>query len=227
MKRTLLYIGIAVVMIAVVIILIVQSLSKSDMHPISFNITQADITVTVYQKINQATGESKEIDTFSSTETINLPKGKYYYFVEGEHVDASTVEFSIPDETNLIVNPDYDSRYLSSLLETEVTNINQLIETNYAKITNGYEINPGKFYKQGQWYATIISDLRSTNEDPYDTYRIVLNKQNGNWVVMTTPEISLSAVTFSEIPREILSDINRSTIESLVEWSHTNSFHTD
>ena len=227
MKKILIYVGIAIVIIVIAAVLIIRSLSSSVApQGVSFEVKQDNLTVTLYQETNQATGESKQLDEFSTTKMIDLPKGKYYYYVTGENTDASTVTFSVPEETSFIVDPEYDSRYLASLLEKEVPIIDQLIETNYSKVTNGYKIHPGKFYKQGQWYATIISDLRSTNEDPYEDYRIVLNKQNGSWVAMTTPEISLSVVTFPEIPREILSDINSATPYILDGWSHTSSFDT-
>lgn len=221
MKKIALYIGIITLAIIVVIALIVQFFSQPEQkaQAVSFTLAQSHVNVS----IRQDTSEAREVALLTESKALTLPSGKYYYVVTGERIAPSTVKFTVPNDTQFTIDPDYSSSYLASLLESEVPAIDQLLETRYAKIANGYVIHPGKFYRQGQWYATIISDRRSTNEDPYDEYRIVLNKQNGNWVAVTTPEISLSAVTFPGVPHEILSDINKATIESLADWGNQDS----
>lgn len=224
MKKIFIYITILLLAVIIGVILLTQTFSQIvNRSNVTFTLGSRDFSVIIYEVPKKSPNKPVEVKRISSSETVTLSSGDYYYITDGENVASSAVNFSVPNDTAIVINPDLTNIYLATLLPQETPKINQLIETQYPKILNGYKINTGKFYKQGQWYATIISNQRSTNDSPYDEYRVVLHKKDGQWVLVTTPEISLSAITFPDVPREILSDINNATIDSLADWGSQSS----
>ena len=221
-KIAYIFIGIFL-LLAMIIIIILQTSPQTIIPPtVTFTVTQSDLSISVHRKDSGADSPT-HIATFSKSTALQLTQGDYYYVVTGERTAPEAVNFKVPDQTTFRIDPDYSSIYLAGIRNDEVESINQVIETRYAKIANDYIIHPGKLYKQGQWYATLITNRKSNNDTPLDEYRIVLQKQNDQWVIITTPEISLSVLTFPEVPKDILSDINAITIDSLEAWSRQSS----
>ena len=223
--RKITYTILGIVLFIIMVVTIIFQISPQSIIPptVKFTLAQPNLSVSVYKKDSEA-AEATQVTTFSKSTEVQLAQGDYYYVVTGERTAPETVNFIVPNQLNFRIDPDYSSFYLAGIRDDEVEAINQVIETRYAKIANDYIIHPGKLYKQGQWYATILTNRKSNNDTPLDEYRIVLQKQNNQWVIITTPEISLSVLTFPEVPRDILSDINAATTDSLEAWSHQSSF---
>ena len=181
-------------------------------HKVTIDVKSAEITVDIYrmdpsaEETNPAT--DAKIDTTKGIKVLSLQAGGYYAVPQGNKYDASPVNFTVADkDISVSVNPGLSSTYLSSLLEQEQSTINQVITTKYPIATTGFKLNDGKIYNDGTWYGTtIVQNAISGNNG--DVYRTVLHKVNGVWQFAATPAIVLSAPEHTDIPENILKDLN-------------------
>lgn len=95
-------------------------------------------------------------------------------------------------------------------LSTEEPEIIKTLTTAYPQIATEYSINKGKLYGDGTWYGTTLTYTGSDTMNR-DTLRVLMQKQNDDWKLLTTPpQILLSTVEFPDTPKEVLRDINKS-----------------
>ncbi len=98
---------------------------------------------------------------------------------------------------------------LSAMLDDEMEAIADALTSAYPDAANLYTINKGKLYDRGQWYGTTLT-YRGPDTDNRDTLRILMQKKGNKWIVRTTPpQPLLSTVTYPDVPKEILQNINQ------------------
>ena len=98
---------------------------------------------------------------------------------------------------------------LEAMLEDEVEAIADALTGAYPEAANLYTINKGKLYDRGQWYGTTLT-YSGPDTDNRDTLRVLMEKKDNKWIVRTTPpQPLLSHVTYPEVPKAILQNINQ------------------
>ncbi len=162
------------------------------------------------QKVGEgARSLEKETVYKKSGEKIKVSKGNYLLKYTGS--DGYSSDYRKIDVSNkpvyISLDPDYSQQKLSSILGEEFESIKNVLNTKYKNI-NEYNIQKGKLYKKGQWYATTLQYIGS-DESNYDTLRLVMEKKDGKWVLVTNPpNIVLGSKDYPNIPLDILQDIN-------------------
>lgn len=212
MKKIFIIIGICIV---VIIGFIAASLSSNSQipfvtHLVTLRVEQPNLTVDVFQQSQIASDRSTKVTSLTSTQTLNLANGSYYYIATGKNIAPEVITFSITNNVVIEINPNFTSDYLASQVASQIDQINNAIKQTYPlAATPQYVINKGQLFLQGQWYATTLSDKRNSYKNPFDVYRVVMLNENNSWRAMTKPEISLSSVAYPGIPKIILSTINK------------------
>jgi hypothetical protein len=149
--------------------------------------------------------------TITTDETFSIKKGAYVLVPSGENIDTAPLSFVLADKpvTQTIDLP-YTQSYLEQLASQELPAITAALTAEYPKVATDYTLNPGKLYHRGEWYGTTIANKQGTEEYIFgDTLRVLLEKQNGQWVVLSEPpEIILTTPVYKNVPVEVLRDIN-------------------
>lgn len=98
---------------------------------------------------------------------------------------------------------------LDKLLNEELPALSAALTAAYPIIPNEYIINRGKLYRSGEWYGTTLT-YKGADVDNRDTLRVLMQKKGSTWVVRSTPpKPLLSSKVFTDVPKEILKDINQ------------------
>ena len=98
---------------------------------------------------------------------------------------------------------------LEQKLVTELPVVTTALTTAYPLIATTYTIEQGQLFDKGQWFGTTLTYL-GTDKDNRDTLRVVMQKKDGNWILLTKPPRPLlSAKDFPNVPVSILKKINQ------------------
>lgn len=155
-------------------------------------------------------GDNKVAEVKKSGESIRLDKSETYQITYSGNTDYDDGLISFkPSERDVIkINPYYSQDKLSQLLGDQEGSIHNVIKSKYSNNINLYEIQSGKLYHFGDWYGTTLKYIGDDYSNS-DTLRIVLNKEDNNWIIKTDPpSISLSKYVFPRIPVDVLVDVN-------------------
>ncbi|RYX79398.1 hypothetical protein EON76_01595 [bacterium] len=181
---------------------------------VTFEFSQKDISVKLFKSLPD-NNTSSEVTTMEDTTTLTLDNGAYYYVPSGAKLAGDAVTFDITNNTTFIVDPTYGLEALNTELEIQQAAIHNAIKQTYSLIDQQFTIQQGRLYNHGQWYVTTLTDKRSSNRNPFDTYRIVVLNENDVWKTMTKPELVLSASDYPGIPKNVLSAANAATTDSM------------
>ena len=182
-------------------------------HKVTIVVKKSDITADIYQpapgvSAEDGTPSDKKITSVTGTQTITLQDGDYYAKPQGDKYDNSDVTFSVKGkDVSVVVDPGFSSTYLSSLLQQELSNIKSVIIAKYPFVSTSYTLNDGKLYEDGTWYGTTLVQ-NATAGNNGDVYRTVLHKVNNTWQFAAIPELILSTPNHTDIPADILKDLN-------------------
>ncbi len=155
------------------------------------------------------------IKDFDKSSTFRLKKGDYLLTTSSnEDFEAQTTEVSLKDEkVKTIVTTKLSEKKLQANLAVEKAALHATIRVAFPETSNGYIINQGKLFENGNWYGTTIVPNLSEEErrlNYVDIYRVVAAKQGGTWKVLTKPpELVLSYKKYPDIPKAILSEVNK------------------
>lgn len=168
------------------------------------NISKVTLTETNdEQKLGQKTVINK------SGEKLNISKGTYllnYTGTEGYASDSQVVYLQ-DNPMKISLDPDFSDEKLSTLLNEQLETIKSVLNEKYKNMTQ-YVVAKGMLYKKGEWYGTTLQ-YNGSDEFNYDSLRLVMNKRDGTWVVITDPpSISLSAQSYPTVPIDVLRDVN-------------------
>lgn len=173
---------------------------------VSFDIINGiNVTLTHSSKDSK----TKIIDRFNSSKVLSLQAGKYCINPSGDNIDSSSICFEVKNKPMTIkVDPSYSEEYLSTILTNELPTLSSLINTTYAPIIGGYDIDSGKLYSKGEWYATTLTE-KVAPSDRGDIYRLIAHKENGTWKITAFPQITISRLDYPGIPVNIIRDVNK------------------
>lgn len=94
-------------------------------------------------------------------------------------------------------------------LTSERDTIDGVLIEKYPLIATSYVINKGELYEEGKWYGTTLT-YKGADLDNRDTLRVLLEKKNGVWILLTTPPRPLLSVKeFPDVPKSVLQAINK------------------
>jgi hypothetical protein len=152
-----------------------------------------------------APSSDKPVISISSSREVKLKRDDYVLVTKpNADYGSQTLFFSLNNgKVSLDVKPNYSQQKLISLLAGEQDAINNSYAAKYQRV-GGYSLQNGQLFKDGAWYGGLVVPLSGG-----DTLRIVMQKKDGKWTVVTDPpEIVLSSVVYPDIPKEILQALN-------------------
>lgn len=150
---------------------------------------------------------SNTISKLSSSTTVRLKPGEYYYTTVGEKFNSERTYFTVIDNTEIIIDPNYSEQYLSTLGETETEKIRTLLNKSYPQIKDKYTLDEPRLYKQGDWAGGRIIQTVDRRQSP-DIYRYIVQKTGNEWKIIAPPNLTLSKFTYPDIPLDVLRSVN-------------------
>lgn len=155
--------------------------------------------------------DQKPVITVSESSTQKLPPGSYIGIINDPSYEKQELEFKVNGNTEVIIPINVSEERLASILEQNRAEILASINSGTA-IPPEYLIGPGRLVKNGDWYiTTIVKDTsQSTNRASFeDVYRIISQKQNGKWVLVTKkPELLLNTKANPGVPKDVIDQAN-------------------
>jgi hypothetical protein len=159
---------------------------------------------------------------------VRLLKANYVVTYEGKQdYNNGKISVKVGDKpSHVTIKPSYSQKKLDSLLKNEFPSIKTAIETQYPVITTLYNIQRGALYSKGEWYGTSLQ-YRGENYSKSDTLKLVMHKESGIWKIKTKPpNIYLSKYVYTNIPVNILDDLNNFTHTPMLEkFVHPDTSH--
>lgn len=176
-------------------------------HKITFSVQKEVSGATVYRSNGQ------KVKYLEESGTVLLRTGEYYVTPEGENVSQDKINFTVTGgDITVTIDPDYTKEYLAKLLVDERPLIKTTITEKYPTLISGYVIQKETLYKKGEWLGALLVPKVENPRNQKTPYHIVLHKKDGKWEVIRRPEYVLTSSRYSEVPIDILRQIN-----SLVE----------
>ncbi len=204
------------ILIALILILVgigVYFYSQS-FKTVTYNFLRSDVSVTIYKQDGE---QRASIDSLKESAERRLERGTYLIIPNEDIFSQNPIAFEVKDKDLTIdINPEYSASYRRTLRDLALPAVQDTLRREYPDIIDGYTINKGEVFKEGQWYATLLVK-KAEGSDEGDVYRTVLKKEGDNWVVKATPALVLSSKEYPEIPKEILSAINGRRSDAIIE----------
>lgn len=146
----------------------------------------------------------------ADSQPVKLKKGVYKIKNVGSRIAANSREQTVNSTTEQVtVHFNYTRQYLDSLYTSEKATIETSLIARYPKIAISYDIVHDKLYHQGEIYGAVLV-ARDQLSDNSDTLRVLMEKKDGKWIVLTKPPVPvLGAPLYPSVDRQILADINQ------------------
>lgn len=182
----------------------------ASLHQVSVNITEG-LRVNIYQVVEGVAQKSSSSATGSIK--LSLQNGDYCAKPNDPNYDQTPVCFEVSGkDVSVVVNPNYSSNYLKSLLPVEINAINSIITKTYSAVIDNFNLKTGSLFGHGEWYGGTLTQKTQYASDQGDVYRVLLKKTTaGTWVVVAYPQIVLSKYDYPTVPYNILDSVNRLT----------------
>lgn len=209
-----------VILLAMFVLIAVSVYMKNLTSTFSLTVNY-DTTKSSNVKVEQYSGAGEAIDkkivadNVQPAELIRLAKpekdypNNYVYRVIYDGKDdfaGGSIEIPNQDKVDIAINPTFSEHYYDKIIQQNKEKIISSIKEKYPKIVE-YELDRGIMMKGSEWYGTRLF-YRGNDYHNSDVLRVVLKNNNGNWVVMTKPDIILTQKNNPTVPLEILSQTN-------------------
>ena len=165
------------------------------------------------QKVDAYNSDNRQSPAYSITKSaddLKLKHGGYYIHAYGSdgYADTYKTVTMTSRHQSIDIKPYYSQAHLDTLLTSELSSIQSTLSNQFDNLPQ-YQVQKGTLYHFGEWYGT---SLKYIGNDLFnaDTLHVVLQKTNGQWKVVTTePSISLSKLTYPDIPRDVIESFNK------------------
>lgn len=173
------------------------------------NITIPNDSRLVLDIIDEHENSEKPLYEFTKSGEYKIDKMNYSYALIPNNNDYKTQygEVNITNkytELELSLN-EYSLKKLRDIYQTEKNNINETITAKYPEQMKQYSLMYGKLYLNGEWFG---GKLVKEGFDYNDKFMVVMHKENGEWKVVVTPDISLSKDVYPDVPGDVLEELN-------------------
>lgn len=155
------------------------------------------------------TGTLTKVSDIKDGVSQRLGKGTYAVVPDGDHIDPNPIPVTVEGDTTVVINPDYSTTFLASLLGAEAEAITTAVSQQYPAVMQGYSIKTLQLFKKGEWAGGILAPNEFDEQNPVNIHHIVLKKESGKWTVAGTPQLILTTSNTPGIPREILQATNQ------------------
>lgn len=157
------------------------------------------VVIDIYNK-----DTSDKIASLGNSGDLSIRVGEYTAIPSGLGYDTSPILFTVKEDAKVNISPDYSRYYLDNILKVEEPNIIKSINDTYSKVISSFAIGSGKLYKNGLWYGVTL-----TQKSSGEVYRLVMRKDGDKWSAAARPALVISSLEYTNIPIEILRDINQ------------------
>ncbi len=167
-------------------------------HTVSFTLKTTPMTAKI-------TKDGKEVAKIDHNTSLTLANGSYLLYPTATNIDTSAIGFTVDGkDTSVTIDPPIDSTTLSTSLDTEIDDIQAAIVTKYPQLISQFYVDKGQLLRQGDWYVSTLTYKSSTNDNPKDRYKIIMQKTNGQWAVIDTPQITPTKYNFPQVPTDVI-----------------------
>lgn len=145
----------------------------------------------------------------ATKQSVRVKKGKTYtlsYVGKSGYANGSTTV--TPSTTTVAINPDYSAEKLSGILTTDIAAINTAITSSGTSIDTLYTIQKGTLSNFGAWYFTTLTYNGSKEDASSDTLIVGLQKKQGVWTVVLTPDIIFTTAAYPDVSRDFIDAAN-------------------
>ena len=180
-------------------------------------------TTIVIGTLDSKNNLKKIIKTTSTKKNIRLHNGNYAVkYLGGSDFQTTNTTITVSKSIEL-TTPElsFVNSKLNQLLNNEKATIEQEALASFNSA--GYQITDEYLYKQGEWCGirlipaawydpSVPADFvpRPTNDNnTQDILKVILNKQNGRWVVAAQPSVVFWIDNYPSIPQEIIQAVNK------------------
>jgi hypothetical protein len=178
-------------------------------HTVTFTFKKSDMQAVIY-KADDTEMKNKVAENVKDNGTLHLQEGNYQAVPTGTKYATVSTYFSVnKSDSTVEISSSYSAEYLKSLFKEDLPAINNLITSRFSKVINGFTIQEGELYDEGQWYTTTLTQIPEDIRDEGDIYHIVLLKENGTWKVIGKPTLVLTKSEYKDVPITILQNANR------------------
>jgi hypothetical protein len=212
-SKRLLLMAAAVLVIGVISLLGIISYQHSRQQ-LTVNFTDnLNAVVSVYAAIDDGTPHPTRtkggvVAVIHPNMPITIAKGPHILVVSGANLSPLNYGFVLGSTpANKHIDISYTQDYLNRLVPNANAEVIPLIQNQYSQVSNLYTINSGKLYGEGDWYGTTLT-YKGPIPDNRDSLRIVAHKENGVWKLATPVLITVSAISYPNIPRYVLVGVN-------------------
>lgn len=142
---------------------------------------------------------------------IKLKKGEYIINFKGSDYASQFINLDLSQNNQVIIlEPEYTDSKLSSLLPEEEENIKNVVKQRFLRNKSEYQISNMRLFILGNWAGVKIEKTSSDEQEYYqDVFRLVLKKENNQWLIVNEkPELIINSISYPEIPKSILKEIN-------------------
>lgn len=148
--------------------------------------------------------------TLNSDATVSLRTGEYVAIVNGnDDLKPQIAEFDVSDNTSVSFTLQYAEKKLATLLSEERNTIRGVIYKRFPSLkpnANIWKFIDDKLHEQGQWYTATFRERADKHSD---IYRLVAEKKDGIWQVVTDPpDLVITTNNYPSVPRAVLVDLN-------------------
>ena len=196
---------VTVVILSVIISIIAYVLS---FRTVTFSIGKKDLSLAVYAASDRE--RKNKLGEIRDKDSLRLQEGSFQAIPGDPNYDNLPLYFNVEkSDKNVELNPAYSQARLDSLLEENLSALQTLLINTYPQITKSFELAKGKLYREGQWYATTLTQIPENRGDIGDIYHVLAHKKDGQWSIIHKPSLVLTTAEIKDVPLDILQDANR------------------
>lgn len=176
-------------------------------HTLSFTFSSTVSSIDIYEDIENS-DKPNVTARLSSSGSARLKEGQYYLIPKGNNIAQDKINFSVSKDETIAIDPSYSLQYLGSLAAAEQPAILSLLNKQYPTTMTTYEIDSVTLYQKGEWAGVLLTPKGMDRQNPSSYYRAVIQKMNGVWKVISSPQVVLTLDNTPGVPRSILIAIN-------------------